>query len=134
MVAIEATGDWGENGLKVGIFGDLPRALRRLRERAEIDQATAGAAVGKSSKAISHYERGIVSPQLDVVEKLLELYGVTSLHALAALAAPPADEIREAAAEQLRAISPGKSSDYYRGLADAYAKIAETVDAEKPKT
>lgn len=127
MVAIEAAGNWGENVHKVGIFGDLPRALRRLRERAEIDQATAGAAVGKSSKAISHYERGIVSPQLDVVERLLELYGITSLQALAALTTPPADEVREATMEQLRQIAPGHSADYYRGLAEAYSQIAEAV-------
>lgn len=98
-----------------------------------MSQKSAAEAADVSSRAISDYETGKVSPQLRVFERLLEAYGITTLQQLAALAAPRGDEVREAAVEQLQKISPGKSADYYRGLADAYTLIAETVDGEKHK-
>lgn len=119
------------------MFGNVPALLRKLRASADLSQAEAAAAAGISQRTLSGYEKGRASPTVEVFEKLMAAFGVRSLLQLIEVvsgASAPADEIREAAAEQLRAISPGKSSDYYRGLADAYAKIAETVDAEKPKT
>lgn len=130
MVTVEEPENRGENGVKVAIFSDLPRLLRRLREAAGMEQSAAGAAIGKSGKAISHYERGIVSPQLAVVDKLLELYGVNSMSRLAVLL-EPVDEVRESAASELRHLMPGESAEYLRGLSDAYARMADAADRRK---
>lgn len=66
-----------------GIFEDFGDLLRWLRDQANLSQASAAQRIGVSTQTIGHYESGRVEPPLKALERLLPIYGVTSLAALA---------------------------------------------------
>lgn len=54
----------------------IPKNLKTLREAAGLTQAEAAARVGLTRQAISSYESGRTRPDVDMLMKLAEVYGV----------------------------------------------------------
>lgn len=82
----------------VPLFSGWNSLLRELRERGpnRRSQAAVGKVIGVTGKTISAYERGEIEPQLSVFDRLLGLYGITSLEQLsAALARTRGDSVGE---------------------------------------
>ncbi len=61
-------------------MGDIKVTLKMARELVGMNQAEAAAKLGISKDTLSNYERGKSYPDVPVIRKIEDLYGVTYDH------------------------------------------------------
>lgn len=114
------------------MLGDVAELLRRGRKASGLSQEDAARAAKVSPRALTNWETGKVSPQIDDFLRLLSVYGIKTLDDLCRFVAGERIEQRES---EIRELRPTRDSTYYRAMAEMTERLErlEGIIAEERK-